>query len=240
MAMAQLEKKEIIFIAIVLTVILGGLWFYHGRTFFDIQHGYDGKVISVNEKNIAKKQSAEKRRIEQQFAQSFEGSLNSFLRIVAEEMTEYKKRRKVVESALNPQNLKTPAYIQQNFELLKTAIPDLQNRSFRIVKAFEDKDKEIKKLVSNRSPEGQRRILQTWETVKSQRGQLFMNYFAIEQDLLGSYEALMYLYHQNSNNLSYNAKNNTLSSSSDDVNEKIVQIQTTINQLKGRQRNLSR
>ena len=124
MALAHLEKREIIFIAIVVFVFIGGLWFYKDKTFVDVIYAPDRSVAAVNKKNIIKKQSQEAKRQEQAYYKNFENSLNAFLKNVATQMSDYRKNRTVIESALNPQSLRTPQYIEENYQLAKAAIPD--------------------------------------------------------------------------------------------------------------------
>ena len=79
-----------------------------------------------------------------------------------------------------------------------------------------------------------------WENVKRKQGTLYVNYFTIAQDVLGSHEALMYHYFQNKDQLQYNDALNTISFTNAELNAKTSQLKSAIDRLKKQQAALSK
>lgn len=241
----HIERRDVIFILVMVFFIIAGIWFYSDKAAFNTIYGFDKKVVATKEPNsldgkVAKTQTSSKNTANQKYLQSFENSLNMFLADVYEQMTEYRKRRKILSDVLRPENLKNSAYIQQGYQLTKQTIPDLTQRSENIIQSFSKKDADIRELIKNRPPAAQKNIWQAWENVKRNQGNLYVKYFTLEQDVLGSHEALMYHYFQNKERLQYNDALNTISFNDAELNAKTAQLKAAINNLKEQQKALSK
>ncbi|MCE7886907.1 MAG: hypothetical protein DYH13_05305 [Alphaproteobacteria bacterium PRO2] len=127
--------------------------------------------------------------------QSFEDFLNKFLQNVHAGMIDYKQERKVLVEATGPRNLSDPVYVEENYQLVQMLIPSLRKRMANVIKIFEDAETEIAGLVEGQPENVQTGILKKWADMKQAQGQVYIGYFAAENDILTAYEDLMRFYY---------------------------------------------
>ena len=239
----HLERRDVIFILIMVFFIVIGIWMYADKAEFNTIYGFDRKVVSTKtphslDGKVATSTSPSNTDLE--YIKTFENSLNMFLADVYEQMKEYRQRRKILSDVLRPENLRNAAYVAQSYQITKQTVPDLSQRSENIIQSFNKKDAEIRALIKDRPAAAQKNIWTAWENVKRKQGTLYVNYFTIEQDVLGSHEALMYHYFQNKDQLQYNDALNTISFTNAELNAKTSQLKSAIDRLKKQQAALSK
>ena len=129
----HIEKKEVIYMLILVSFVLGVFYFYKGQHFlndmFKGQRHFDSRPV-VTSSGTSQKQT---------FIKKMETSLNEMLSGVYDEMSDYRKRRKIINELIKPQNLQNAQYITESYQLAQSTIPDLKARSNRIIKIFEQK-----------------------------------------------------------------------------------------------------
>lgn len=131
--------------------------------------------------------------------QSFEDFLNKLLKNVHAGMVDYKQERKVLVEATGPGNLGTSEYIEENYQLVQALIPSLRQRMANVIKTFEDAEAEIAGLVEGQPETVKTGILKKWADMKQSQGQVYLAYFAAENDILSAYDDLMRFYHDKRN-----------------------------------------
>jgi hypothetical protein len=161
--------------------------------------------------------------------QSFEDFLNQFLKNVHAGMVDYKQKRKVLVEATGPRNLSDPAYVEENLRLVETLIPSLRQRMANVIKTFEDAEAEIAGLVEGQPENVQAGILKKWADLKNAQGQVYIGYFAAENDILTAYDDLMRFYYSKRNEFTVAPETNALvfKNPKDDAEAKKLQQRIT-------------
>lgn len=124
----------------------------------------------------------------------FEDLLNEFLSDVNTRAKAYREERKVMAEVVKPENLTTPDYVTQNYEMMQQTMPSLRLKINEIMLVFEDADRRVKALLEGQLPEFQERILAEWKNLKDSQAGLYVDFFAIEEEILQAYEDLMAFY----------------------------------------------
>jgi flagellar hook-basal body complex protein FliE len=126
--------------------------------------------------------------------QRFVDFLNDFIKRVNEGMIAYKKERKILIQAMGPTNMREPAYVEENFNLVQTLIPSLRQKMADVIKIFEDAEHEVDQLLLNQPEPTRLAVLQKWTEMKRSQADVYIAYFTIENELLSAYEDLMRFY----------------------------------------------
>jgi len=229
----HIERKEIIYMLILVSFVFGVFYFYKGQYYLhDMFRGSKG----FEKTHIIHSQSSAKRT----FQKNMEATLNDMLKGVFDEMNDYRKRRKILTEIIKPANLRNPQYITESYTLAGQTIPDLQTRSNRIIKIFEQKDAEINRLIKERPVNAQQEILKAWDNIKRNQVNLYVQYFAIEQNLLAQHQALIALYHRHKNEVTYDRESNQATFKQQTLNTEAAKLYQNIRNLKQKQAALTK
>ncbi len=152
----------------------------------------------------------------------FEDALNNFLRSVHAQARDYKKQRKVLNELVRPENLRSTAYVEENYLLVHEIVPDLRGKMNALMGSFAETEKEIHSLLEGTSPEFRQTVLRSWKNLKDKQASQFIVFFMKEEETLPLYETLMAFYYEHRSEYSFNQ----------DENE--ILFQTPENQLKAR------
>ena len=226
----HIERKEIIYMLIVISFVLGIFYFYKGQHLLNDMPGGTHKKPIISSKSVAKRA----------FQKNIEASLNQMLSDVYGEMKAYRERRKILDDIIRPQNLQNAKYINESYQLAGQTISDLKQRSNRIIKIFDTKDAEIKTLIKGRPQSAQANILAAWKKMKSQQVNLYVQYFTIEQEILQTYQSLVTLYYRHQNEVVYYQETNQTAFQSSNLNAQATQLSQKIKTLKNKQASLSK
>jgi len=229
----RIERKEVIYMLILVSFIFGVFYFYKGQYFLNDFMGASGQSRSTG-------MVVQRTQADQKFKKAIEASLNSLLEDVLIEMQEYRKRRKILDELVQPKNLRDPKYIIETYQIALRTIPDLRQRSDNIIKVFSAKDAELKRMIQGRSPSAQKNILQSWSTVKAQQVDLYVNYFTIEQTILQRYEQLIGLYYKNRNDVVYYPEGNSVAFNTQPLNAQASAFNQDIKRLKKQQADITK
>jgi class 3 adenylate cyclase len=143
------------------------------------------------EQRVAEKQAAEQR---QANLQSIEDFLNGFLKEVNDGAREYKQRRVILTNLAEPQNMTSPEYITENASLAESTLMALQLQMDKIMGAFKTADEKFEGLVTVLKEDDQPAVRKKWEDERKEQTDLFMGYFASEQNVLKAYGDLLRFY----------------------------------------------
>lgn len=225
----HLEKKEIIYMLILVGFVTGVFYFYNS------QHNMLGFVFrnvdGMPKNYVASGQSQAKRT----FQKNVEASLNEMLSDVYTELQAYRERRKILHDIVRPRNLRNAKYINESYNLAQQTIVDLGARHDKIMTIFDQKEMEIKNMVKDRPEATKNNVMQAWERMKSKQVRLYQKYFAIEKEMLGYYDGLITLYHQNSDAVMYSAQTDKVIFNSFTLNEQAGILSGNIQALKQQQ-----
>lgn len=130
--------------------------------------------------------------------QQFETVLNDFLADMADQMDSYQKRRRVMINLIKPENLREPLFVKENYEMMEMLAPTLEQKMNEVMAVFADADKKINALVSDQPAEKRDVILGEWEALKKKQATPYTEFFALEQDILDSYQELISFYYTKS------------------------------------------
>ena len=229
----HIERKEVLYMLILVGFVFGVFYFYKGRHFLN-------DFSKASDTQRAATVSGQRAKAKQNFEKSVEASLNQLLEDVYIEMQEYRKRRKILDDLIKPSNLRDAQYIAESYQVSLQTIPDLKKRSNRIIQIFSAKDAEIKAMIKGRSATAQKNILQSWARVKGEQVDLYVDYFVLEQEILTRYETLMQLYFENRNGVTYSESSNQLMIKPDALNAKALNLTQEIKSLKQQQSALTK
>lgn len=140
----------------------------------------------------------------------FETLLNEFLQSVNEKAQAYKNERKVLAELVKPENLRDPAYVEQNYQLMKTTIPSLRLRIDDLMLVFEGTEVRVAALVSGQPEEVGKRIVQEWRKLKQEQTALYVSFFEIEEEVLRTFESLMEFYYLKRGSYKFDSVNNQI------------------------------
>lgn len=148
----------------------------------------------------AKREAEERARVEQQAKMDetrkhkMEDLLGGFVRSVATLAQDYKAKRKVLKELVNPKNLATPAYVDENARLMQTLIPELQGRMDEIMAVFRDTEGKVRAHIADFDPKAGEALLESWRKVRDERATMYLAYFSSETDIFKAYEDMMAYY----------------------------------------------
>ena len=190
------QKREIIFVVVLcLFVLLGGYFFMR---YGDQKNPHGRKKLSVDHQ-VTLNQSA---------LQSFERSLNDFLRQVDARMQDYRNDRKVLEGLVRPENMRDPAYIAENYALAQEVIPSLRTQMDALLNVFDEKEKEVRAILANQPESARKRIFKYWKDMKNEQASAFVTYFTVEDEIIKAHEALIQFYYAHRQSITYDRDNN--------------------------------
>lgn len=160
-----------------------------------------GWILYQNQEQKRAEMAAEQARLEQvaqeeraRHMQAVEDFLNGFLHDIQKAALEYKNRRRVLVSLSQPQGMKTAEYVEQNADLAESTILALQLQMDKIMKMFNKSDEDFAALIAFLDEADRPGLEQKWQQERKAQADLFMGYFASEQDVLKAYGELMRFY----------------------------------------------
>ncbi len=127
--------------------------------------------------------------------QDFENLLNEFLTSITTQAREYKKQRKILFELSNPDNLRETAYIEENYAIAQELIPALHKKMDMLIKSFEIAEAQIHTLLKGQSEKTSIAIIKEWKALKTQQAGSYVEFFALESEILTLYEELMRFYY---------------------------------------------
>ncbi len=149
------------------------------------------------------REQAEERARAQQQAQmdetrkhKMENLLNDFIHSVATLADEYKAKRKVLRDLVNPENLGSPEYVDENARLMQALIPELQGRMDAIMTVFRDTEGKVRERITDYDATAGEAILESWRKVRDDRATMYLAYFSSETDIFQAYQDMMAFYLQ--------------------------------------------
>lgn len=128
----------------------------------------------------------------------FETLLNDFLKDIKAQMRDYVRQRKVIVESVRPVNLRTPEYVEENYNMVITLIPTLRMKIDALMQSFSQAEEEIKTLLEGQPPQMQENIMRQWNELKDNEAVAYVEFFNIEGDILNAYEELMTFYYNKS------------------------------------------
>lgn len=134
-------------------------------------------------------------------AKQFETVLNEFLKTMDEKTQSYREQRKILAELVKAENLTEPSYIEENHAMFMKLAPSLRAQMDDIMHVFETTEAKISELLQGQSDLNAQPILQKWQELKQKQAGMYIDFFAIEDQMLLSYEDLMNLYFQNRNDI---------------------------------------
>ena len=127
----------------------------------------------------------------------FETVLNDFLHSINDKAKAYRDERKVLGELVKPENLREVTYIDQNYEMMKGTISALRLKIEDLMRVFTDTELKVKSLLEGQSPEMSTAVTAEWQKLKDQQAGLYIDFFAIEDEILQGYDDLMtFLYNK--------------------------------------------
>ena len=230
----HIERKEVIYMVILVGFVVGVVYFYQG------QGSINDNFSRASGTQRAAPVSAQRAQAQRSFEKSIEASLNQLLENVYIEMQEYRKRRKMLDEVVKQESLRNARYIEESYQVSLQTIPDLKKRANRIIQIFSAKDNEIRQMIQGRSPTAQKNILQSWARVKAEQVDLYVDYFVIEQEVLNKYEQLIRLYFDNRNGVIYNDQANVALLDPAELNARAMKLRQDIKDMKRQQAALTK
>lgn len=123
-----------------------------------------------------------------------EAAMENFTGQVNEKALAYRQQRKVLSEMARPENLRTPEYIGENFNLMQSMIPELRLKMNDLLQAFESTEQEIQVILQEQPEETRQMVLNKWQPMKEKQMAQYVNFFAAEEEILGAYQELMAFY----------------------------------------------
>lgn len=128
--------------------------------------------------------------------QQFEDFLNAFLNNVSDDMKVYKAERKILIESVRAENLRDPAYVDENYHMVtERLVPSLHQKMDSVIANFSEAELKIDDLLKKQPEPMRKAVLATWDDVKDQQIQAYIDYFSFETDLLAAYQDLMTFYY---------------------------------------------
>lgn len=175
--MENSPKATIISVLVVLFLGLAGIYFVSNK----------GYIFDAPEPEVPLPQSPA---LQEQFADF----LKIFLDDVEKGMKAYRDERRVLVDALRVENLREPAYVDENYALVKKIIPSLQDKMDYVASIFEAAEIRVNELLTNQPEDIRLAALQKWDELKHTQGKVYADYFTVETALLKAYEDLIEFY----------------------------------------------
>ncbi len=126
---------------------------------------------------------------------NFNAFLEKFLKSVETGMADYKAERKVLVEAAGPLNLRQPEYVEENYSMSKQLTSSLRVRIDHILHIFREAEADVGTLLTNEPAEVRRAISEEWSQLKQKQEKVYIDYFAVENELLAAYDDLMNFYY---------------------------------------------
>ncbi len=191
----SIKQWNILLFLALLAVLSGG-----GYVLYQSHLGQEAARI---EKLEQERLAEEELRLEEEKAahlvvltQGFEDFLNKFLQDVSRETKEYRKTRKVLVGLIEPANLRSPEYIEENYNLGEASVMSLRLQMDKIMGLFEEAELLFQAQLA-KWPEGRGDVIsQSWVKMKEKQVNLYLAYFTSEQDLLAAMQELLAFYHE--------------------------------------------
>ncbi|MGB0720067.1 MAG: hypothetical protein ACPGRX_06315 [Bdellovibrionales bacterium] len=177
------RRNELLFVAILSTFIVGGLFtftrWHHSENLF----GQNRKLTVEGNREFQRSSVSVNKKVET--------ILNDFLRDVAAEMSDYRKQRKVLDDLIKPVNLRDASYVESNYALGQQTIAALKSQMNDVMAVFDDKDNALRDALRGQSASFRANILRKWAAMKSEQADVFVNYFTFENKILAAYQDLL-------------------------------------------------
>lgn len=186
------KKRDVIFVAALVTLIGGGLWLFGEKHHSDNLYGWNRKLPVAASSDINR-----------QFVKKFEFALNEFLQDIRRQMVEYKRRRALLDDLVKPRNLSDALAVKGNYDLSRTLIPQLRADINTLMQTFETKEREVRALSSGQPSSIRSRVEETWANMKEKHIRTYVTYFTLEDEILSAHENLLALYYKKTNNLRF-------------------------------------
>lgn len=131
---------------------------------------------------------------EEQIREKFYSYLDGFIKDVDVQMDTYKNKRKAVRDMVRPENMLEFAYVTENKMVAEEIMGGMSTQMDMIVVSFEKADSDIKSYLRGTEFDGSHELLAQWEQTKDGYLDGFLQFFAIEKDILGIYRKIFEVY----------------------------------------------
>ncbi len=179
---------------VLVFIVMGALAAGSSAFLLDVEVSQSPAPEEEKEEVVQQEESDPELSIEKQF----ENFLNEFLRNVNEQVKDYKTQRKVLAETIKPLNLRSPAYVEENYMLMQRTAPELRQKMEALMQTFSQAGNRVEALIASQPPEARDAILKEWQQMEKKRVGAYISFFLIEEDLIKVYEQLMGFYYQTS------------------------------------------
>ena len=217
------KRREVIFVTVLCLFLLGSTIAYVKVAKIKTPQG--SNKVSVSQNNLLRRGAL----------QSFEDSLNDFLRQVGFKMQDYRQDRAILFDLAEPRNLKDPSFAEQNYKLALEIFPSLRKQMDALLSVFESKEAEVQKLLSSQPQDVRSRVWRQWKSMKDKQLSAFITYFMYDDQILTAYQELLYFYYMKRQRFHYDRGSNRLVFDSPDDQDKVRAMLEDIRLLKAQQ-----
>ncbi len=158
----------------------------------------------------------------------FEDVLNNFLKRMGEQTRAYMKNKKALKEMARPSNLSNAQYIEDNFTLAKSLLPNLQRDIDSILAEFSNTETTLTIMLEGQPVTLQRSIMKSWNEMKDQQAEIYVDYFTAEQASLDLYAQMMLYLHTHREDIYHDAISNTLRFRRDGIEQSYLDMKSKI------------
>jgi hypothetical protein len=167
--------------------------------------------------------------------QQFEDLLNELLNTVRERMQAYGQQRKILTELVNPQNLKDPAYIEENYKIMQDLAMDLHTRTAELLHSFEMADAKVKAVLDADPALDTAAIRTKWNAEKQKHYATYNEFFSYEEKIIQGYQDLMTFYKIKQGSFTVDVAANKVTFTNADDQLRVGELQAQIETLSAKQ-----
>lgn len=220
------SNRNVIIAVIVFSILVAvGLAAWVGKSAMDLAEARKEEQ-RVQAELLVERQQAEAERLNE-----IESTFNTLLVNVSQYAGVYKRNRKVMSESVQPINLSDPAYIQENLTALETLAPSMRSDMDKIMMSFAAADEEFKRIIAESDEQSRESMAQKWREMTHKHIEGYTVFFEFEDQLIDQHLALMRLYAENANAISYNAETEQLAFANEDLAASDSEIRAKIRDL---------
>jgi hypothetical protein len=166
----------------------------------------------------------------------FENLLNELLHTVREKMAAYGEQRKVLIELVQPQNLRDPAYVEENYTMMGQLAMDLHARTAELLRSFEIADTKVGELLAAHPDIDREPILEQWNTTRQKHYNVYNQFFSFEEKIIKEYQDLMSFYRSKKGAYQVDAATGAITFDSPEDRTHVDEVMRRIEDLSAQQR----
>lgn len=213
-----MEKRVNSFIVVGVAAVLGISAFY-----------------AINNTDIKLSQQSEKPAEVASAQTQFDEILKTFLADVNKAVGEYRAERKIIVESVKPENLQEPAYVEENYDMVRALLPSLRKRKDVIFNAFDVTEVKVQELVAMQPEADRQPILDQWAKLKQEQMNLYQNFFTAEDEIIKAYDNLLTFYYSKRYEFTVDLEKNTIVFKTPEDNDRARLMQDTVASLHAKQ-----